>query len=163
LERARAELMVSVRRLSERIWQHMRKRTSTVHIAIINMWVGKPSWKHKLTPYEVIAAKEPQAMIGVEGEDARMDSRYVINLSNYELSWLVLPPGSISCLISYPHNLLWKPFYISRMIKDDREKTKPERSVFAEKDLTDKVDSYWGRAWRANWFNTCMYLNDHRD
>jgi hypothetical protein len=34
----------------------------------------------------------------------------------------------------------------SRMIKDDREKTKPERSVFAEKDLTDKVDSYWGRA-----------------
>lgn len=33
-----------------------------------------------------------------------------------------------------------------RMIKDDREKTKPERSVFAEKDLTDKVDSYWGRA-----------------
>jgi hypothetical protein len=36
--------------------------------------------------------------------------------------------------------------FASRMIKDDREKTKPERSVFAEKDLTDKVDSYWGRA-----------------
>jgi hypothetical protein len=36
--------------------------------------------------------------------------------------------------------------FAPRMIKDDREKTKPERSVFAEKDLTDKVDSYWGRA-----------------
>jgi hypothetical protein len=33
-----------------------------------------------------------------------------------------------------------------RMLKDDREKTKPERSLFAEKDLTDKVDSYWGKA-----------------
>jgi hypothetical protein len=32
------------------------------------------------------------------------------------------------------------------MLKDDREKTKPERSLFAEKDLTDKVDSYWGKA-----------------
>lgn len=27
---------------------------------------------------QVIEAKEPQAMIGVEGEDARMDSRYVV-------------------------------------------------------------------------------------
>jgi len=33
-----------------------------------------------------------------------------------------------------------------RMLKDDREKAKPERSMFAEKDLTDKVDSYWGKA-----------------
>lgn len=41
---------------------------------------------------------------------------------------------------------LRNPYHVSRMIKDDREKTKPERSVFAEKDLTDKVDSYWGRA-----------------
>jgi hypothetical protein len=31
------------------------------------------------------------------------------------------------------------------MIKDDREKTKAERSLFGEKDNTDKVDSYWGR------------------
>jgi hypothetical protein len=30
------------------------------------------------------------------------------------------------------------------MIKDDREKTKPERSLFAAKDLTDKVDTFIG-------------------
>lgn len=29
---------------------------------------------------------------------------------------------------------------VHRMIKDDREKAKPERSLFAEKDLTDKID-----------------------
>jgi hypothetical protein len=52
----------------------------------------------------------------------------------------------LSPTLSYPHDLLSNRFHISRMIKDDREKTKPERSVFAEKDLTDKVDSYWGRA-----------------
>jgi hypothetical protein len=33
---------------------------------------------HKSDSEQVIEAKEPQAMIGVEGEDARMDSRYAI-------------------------------------------------------------------------------------
>ncbi|WVQ84272.1 hypothetical protein IAT38_006424 [Cryptococcus sp. DSM 104549] len=49
----------------------------------------------------VIEAKEAKPMIGVEGEDARMDSR---------------------------------------MLKDDRVKEKPERSLFAEKDISDKVE-----------------------
>lgn len=31
----------------------------------------------KLTPPQIIEAKEPQAMLGVEGEDARMDARFV--------------------------------------------------------------------------------------
>ncbi|WRT66782.1 uncharacterized protein IL334_003745 [Kwoniella shivajii] len=49
----------------------------------------------------VLEAKEPQAMIGVEGEDARIDSR---------------------------------------MIKDDRVKENPERSLFTQKDVSDKVE-----------------------
>ncbi|KAK1925933.1 hypothetical protein DB88DRAFT_509579 [Papiliotrema laurentii] len=49
----------------------------------------------------VIEAKEPKAMVGVEGEDARVDAR---------------------------------------MLKDDRVKGMEHRSLFAEKDLTDKVD-----------------------
>ncbi|WVO18615.1 hypothetical protein L204_106334 [Cryptococcus depauperatus] len=49
----------------------------------------------------VIEAKEPQAMVGVEGEDARIDNR---------------------------------------MLKDDRIKEKPERSLFANKDLSDKLE-----------------------
>ncbi|OWZ28077.1 zinc finger protein [Cryptococcus neoformans] len=49
----------------------------------------------------VIEAKEPQAMIGVEGEDARIDNR---------------------------------------MLKDDRVKEKPERSLFAAQDMSDKLD-----------------------
>ncbi|ORY31778.1 zinc finger protein [Naematelia encephala] len=49
----------------------------------------------------VIEAKEPQAMIGVEGEDARVDNR---------------------------------------MLKDDRVQERPERSLFAQKDVSDKVD-----------------------
>jgi len=100
----------------------------------------------RLILYQVIAAKEPQAMIGVEGEDARMDSRYVTTSVKYCLADLCFSPSII--LISRPltKNLLRNPYHVSRMIKDDREKTKPERSVFAEKDLTDKVDSYWGRA-----------------
>jgi hypothetical protein len=86
-------------------------------------------------------------MIGVEGEDARMDSRYVSTPVKYRLADLCSPPQSFSYLTpSCPRHLLSNCFHISRMIKDDREKTKPERSVFAEKDLTDKVDSYWGRA-----------------
>lgn len=31
----------------------------------------------------VIEAKEPQAMVGVEGEDARIDNRWVINFSDH--------------------------------------------------------------------------------
>ncbi|KAI9634590.1 uncharacterized protein MKK02DRAFT_16367, partial [Dioszegia hungarica] len=50
----------------------------------------------------VVEAKEPKAMIGVEGEDARMDSR---------------------------------------MIKDDREKIAMDRSLFAGKDVSDKLDT----------------------
>ncbi|AFR98562.2 zinc finger protein [Cryptococcus neoformans C23] len=49
----------------------------------------------------VIEAKEPQAMVGVEGEDARIDNR---------------------------------------MLKDDRVKEKPERSLFAAQDMSDKLD-----------------------
>ncbi|KAL0240658.1 hypothetical protein I308_106457 [Cryptococcus tetragattii IND107] len=49
----------------------------------------------------VIEAKEPQAMIGVEGEDARIDNR---------------------------------------MLKDDRVKEKPERSLFAAQDMSNKLD-----------------------
>jgi len=115
-----------------------------------NQYVSRPSQSHlsfRLTLYQVIAAKEPQAMIGVEGEDARMDSRYVYTLFKYRPADLCSPPPIILISqLSYPHNLLWNRYRITRMIKDDREKTKPERSVFAEKDLTDKVDSYWGRA-----------------
>ncbi|WWC96355.1 hypothetical protein V866_003222 [Kwoniella sp. B9012] len=50
----------------------------------------------------VIEAKEPQAMIGVEGEDARIDAR---------------------------------------MIKDDRVREDPQRSLFAQKDVSDKIDT----------------------
>ncbi|KAK4689028.1 hypothetical protein P7C73_g1056, partial [Tremellales sp. Uapishka_1] len=49
----------------------------------------------------VVEAKEPVAMIGIEGEDARVDAR---------------------------------------MLKDDRVKEKPERSVFVQKDVSDKID-----------------------
>ncbi|WWD18853.1 hypothetical protein CI109_103308 [Kwoniella shandongensis] len=49
----------------------------------------------------VIEAKEPKAMVGVEGEDARVDNR---------------------------------------MLKDDRMKEDPARSLFASKDVSDKVD-----------------------
>jgi hypothetical protein len=49
----------------------------------------------------VIEAKEPQAMIGVEGEDARVDNR---------------------------------------MLKDDRVKGGEERSLFAQRDTTFKID-----------------------
>ncbi|KAK8864123.1 hypothetical protein IAR55_001369 [Kwoniella newhampshirensis] len=49
----------------------------------------------------VIEAKEPKAMVGVEGEDARVDNR---------------------------------------MLKDDRMKDDPARSLFATKDVSDKVD-----------------------
>ncbi|AAW47068.1 hypothetical protein CNBN0510 [Cryptococcus deneoformans B-3501A] len=49
----------------------------------------------------IIEAKEPQAMVGVEGEDARIDNR---------------------------------------MLKDDRVKEKPERSLFAAQDMSDKLD-----------------------
>ncbi|WVQ73435.1 hypothetical protein IAR50_003007 [Cryptococcus sp. DSM 104548] len=50
----------------------------------------------------VIEAKEAKPMIGVEGEDARMDNR---------------------------------------MLKDDREKDKPERSIFNGRDVSDKLDT----------------------
>ncbi|ODN93508.1 zinc finger protein [Cryptococcus wingfieldii CBS 7118] len=50
----------------------------------------------------VIEAKEAKPMLGVEGEDARMDNR---------------------------------------MLKDDREKEKPERSVFNSRDVSDKLDT----------------------
>jgi hypothetical protein len=49
----------------------------------------------------VIEAKEPQAMIGVEGEDARVDNR---------------------------------------MLKDERVKGGEERSLFAQRDMTFKID-----------------------
>ena len=48
---------------------------SSVLIAIINMYV---LYHLKVTDnYQVVEAKEPKAIIGVEGEDARKDSRYV--------------------------------------------------------------------------------------
>ncbi|ODN74112.1 hypothetical protein, variant [Cryptococcus amylolentus CBS 6039] len=50
----------------------------------------------------VIEAKEAKPMLGVEGEDARMDNR---------------------------------------MLKDDREKQKPERSLFNNRDVSDKLDT----------------------
>ncbi|RXK34849.1 hypothetical protein M231_07895 [Tremella mesenterica] len=48
----------------------------------------------------VVEAKEPQAMIGVEGEDARVDAR---------------------------------------MIKDERVKSSIPRSMFSERDVSDKI------------------------
>lgn len=49
----------------------------------------------------VLDAKTPQAVLGVEGEDARIDSR---------------------------------------MIRDDRVKQDPLKSVFARQDVSDKID-----------------------
>lgn len=57
-------------------------------------------------------------MISVEGEDARVDSRYACSLT-----W-TSGEGS------------WDSIY--RMIKDEREKQNPKRSIFAQ-DLTDRV------------------------
>ena len=58
-------------------------------------------------------------MLGVEGEDARIDARYV----------RLLHPA-----------LNFSTDTRDRMIKDDREKAKPQRSLFAEQDTTGKID-----------------------
>jgi len=58
----------------------------------------------RLTLYQVIAAKEPQAMIGVEGEDARMDSRYVLTLMKYRQ--LTYAPPSNHSKISHSLTLI---------------------------------------------------------
>jgi hypothetical protein len=68
-------------------------------------------------------------MVGVEGEDARVDARYVpaIRASCFPVSCV-----SMERCTGHLAN--------HRMLKDDRVKGMEHRSLFAEKDLTDKVD-----------------------
>jgi hypothetical protein len=67
--------------------------------------------------HQVLEAKTPQAVLAVEGEDARVDSRY---------DFLTV----------------FENFYsaerIDRMIKDERIKGNPSRSIFAQ-DTTDRI------------------------
>lgn len=66
----------------------------------------------------VIEAREPEARLHVEGEDARMDSRYVehIRSSNWQ--------GAD---------------HISSMLKDERVARDKERSLFNIRDVSDRM------------------------
>ena len=68
---------------------------------------------------QVIEAKTPQAVVGVEGEDARVDARY-----------------GVPALVRVPHNSL-----PSRMLKDDRVKAIHKQSVlmFDDDDFVDRL------------------------
>jgi hypothetical protein len=66
---------------------------------------------------KVIEAKTPQAVIGFEGEDTRIDARYVASLS----------PSMYTHL-----NTL-----IRRLLKDDRVKMDPSRSLYSQ-DTSDR-------------------------
>lgn len=68
-------------------------------------------------------------MLGVEGEDARMDARYVY-----------LPGTMRTCASCQRCDYRSVITDRCRMLKDDREKTKPQRSLFAEQDITGKID-----------------------
>lgn len=68
---------------------------------------------------KVIDAKTPQAAIGIEGEDARIDSRYVASLLRSE---------------SYGH--LYNS--LRRLLKDERVKTDSSRSLFHQ-DTSDRL------------------------
>ena len=65
---------------------------------------------------QVIEAKTPHAVVGVEGEDARVDARYALSILSVRFS-------DFSC----------------RMLKDDRVKQIHKQSVFMTED-DDFVD-----------------------
>lgn len=65
----------------------------------------------------MIEAIEPQAKLHVEGDDARMDSRYV----QAELYWLA---GSLT---------------VYSMLKDERVARDEERSLFNIRDVSDRM------------------------
>jgi hypothetical protein len=67
--------------------------------------------------HQVLEAKTPQAVLAVEGEDARVDSRYDF-LAVFEN--------------------FYSAEHIGRMIKDERIKANPSRSIFAQ-DTTDRI------------------------
>ena len=74
----------------------------------------------------MIEAKTPHAVVGVEGEDARVDARCVC--------WTVVQ-CSVSILTSFFLSLS------SSMLKDERVKQVHKRSIFQtlEDDLTDRT------------------------
>lgn len=67
---------------------------------------------------QVIDAKTPQAVVGVQGEDARVDNRYLFYPDDTPASYLILA---------------------LRMLKDDRVKETRNRSIFVQDDFTDRI------------------------
>ncbi len=72
-------------------------------------------------------------MVGVEGEDARVDARYV------RPSSVVL---RLSFWILFRRDDAWlaNADELRRMLKDDRVKAVSERSLFAQGDVSDKLE-----------------------
>jgi hypothetical protein len=74
----------------------------------------------KLNQYQVLEAKTPHAVVGVEGEDARVDNRFVPSMQDfYRLVINLYPPDS--------------------MLKDDRVKQTQNRSIFVNDDFSDRM------------------------
>jgi hypothetical protein len=67
----------------------------------------------------VLDAKTPQAVVGVEGEDARVDNRYISYFAVISLT-------SLTC-------------FVFRMLKDDRVKQIQNRSIFVQDDFSDRL------------------------
>lgn len=67
----------------------------------------------------VLEALTPQANLHVEGEDARMDSRYFQPL----------------CTILSPHT----DCNLYRMLKDERVRADQEKSIFTFRDISDRL------------------------
>lgn len=109
---------------------------------------------------QVVEAKIPQAVLGVEGEDARINSKCVVSRARAVVCegcvpctlrrtcahaligvWpataeLTLTPSSLLTLPPLPF-----PLCAIRMIKDDRVAHEDKRGAFARnQDVSDKVD-----------------------
>ena len=69
---------------------------------------------------QVIEAKTPAPVIGVEGEDARVDARYELLI--YSVCYVFLTT------------------WFARMLKDDRVKPKNTRSFFSQLDEDELAD-----------------------
>ena len=72
----------NAKRLLGKIWLFMKKAMNTALTAIIIMWelifsFFLPFFLLSSNPSKVIEAKTPHAVVGVEGEDARVDARCV--------------------------------------------------------------------------------------